>query len=166
MESDCGIWGPRRGNKRMKNERCMEFWWDKGTGSVITKIVTTCAPPLDYKRERSVWGVWLHVPAEAIRGSTCRDGIIYTHLIWRLRVLMNKQRCVWILLSTRGCSSRKANNVNIWTAEFSKLSQSLMPYCHKAAKRNRACLNLPEEPAQTALRTNSQGWQHYSPPHP
>lgn len=60
------------GAQRMKNERCTEFWWDEGTGSVITKVVTTCALPLDYKRERSVWGVWLHVPAEAIRGSTCR----------------------------------------------------------------------------------------------
>lgn len=56
----------------MKNERCMEFWWDEGTGSIITKVVTTCALPLDYKKERSVWGVWLHVPAEAIRGSTCK----------------------------------------------------------------------------------------------
>lgn len=64
----------------MKNEKRMEFWWDEGTGSVITKVVTTCAPPLDYKRERSVWGVWLHVPAEAIRGSTCR--IASFTLIW------------------------------------------------------------------------------------
>lgn len=30
MERDCGIRGWQWENKRMKNERCMEFWWDKG----------------------------------------------------------------------------------------------------------------------------------------
>ncbi len=72
--------GTLAGEQRMKNERCAEFWWDEGTGSVITKIVTTCAPLLDYKGERSVWGVWLHVPAEAIRGSSCRMASF--SLIW------------------------------------------------------------------------------------
>lgn len=87
-------WESLGGEQRMKNERCGEFWRDEGTGSVSQKVVTTCVPLLDYRR---VWGIWLHVPAEAIRA-----------LLVETVCVMSRQ---WVhsLLSTRGCSSRETN---------------------------------------------------------
>lgn len=107
--------------QKMKNESCMEFWWDEGTGSVLTKIISTCILPLDYKGERSVWGVWLHVPAEAIRVPLWR-----WHHLRSSDVASDQQTTgVWILLSTRGCSAQKTNDMNI-RKEFLKLLPSLV----------------------------------------
>lgn len=103
------------GEQRMKNERCTEFWWDEGTAALqqrssqhalrrlITKGREVCEA-FDYMSQQRPLGVllvgWHHLHSSDLASA-----------------LMNKQR-VRILLSTRGCSSRKTNDMNICAAEF------------------------------------------------
>lgn len=99
----------RDGSKEQKDEKweVHRILMRRGNRLRYNKIVTTCAPPLDYNRERRVWGVWLHVPAEAIRGSTCR--LASFTLIWSGVWLMNKTKFGRIFPCTRGCSSGVTN---------------------------------------------------------
>lgn len=148
--------GTLAGNKRMKNERRAEFWWDEGTGSVVTKIVATCAPPLDYKR--SVWGVWLHVPAEAIRGSTCRTASFT--LIWSGFCTDEQTKICessWALGGALqgSCESLHSRVLKFLPppnfAEVVNTGYMSPPEC------NRACLNPPVGPVQAGVESNSQG---------
>lgn len=88
--------------ERMKNEGRLEFWWNKGTGSAVTKVVATCALPLDYNRERSVCGAFDYISQQRPLGVLLL-GCHHLHSSDLVSTLMNKQT-VPILLSTRGCS--------------------------------------------------------------
>lgn len=93
--------------QRMKNERCVEFWWDGGTGSVLTRssqhalcrlitIGREVCGAFDYKSQQRPLGVLL-------------VGWHHLHSSDPVPALMEKKntRVVRIFPCTRGCSAGK-----------------------------------------------------------
>lgn len=109
--------------QRMKNEGCVEFWWDGGTGSVITRssqhalcrlitIGREVCGAFDYMSQQRPLGVllvgWHHLHSSDL-GSA----------------LMSKTQVAWIFLRTRGCSPGKTNEAGFEVAAVSRLR------CHR-----------------------------------
>lgn len=99
--------------QRMKNERCVEFWWDGGTGSVITRssqhalcrlitIGREVCGAFDYMSQQRPLGVLL-------------VGWHHLHSSDLVSALMNKTQVVRIFLCTRGCSPRNTNEAGFWS---------------------------------------------------